>query len=69
MRFELTFEDAVPFNFRRWHATVEAAEAEAARVYDVLDHRSQARPRYSIEDGDGRVVGSTMITRLAERLS
>jgi hypothetical protein len=70
MRFELTFEDdPVPFNFRRWHATVEAAEAEVARVYQVLDHRMLARPRYSIADGDGHIAGSTLIARLADRLS
>jgi hypothetical protein len=71
MKFELTFEDPPPrsLRWRRWHPSVEAAEAEAAHVYQVLDHRMLARPRYSIADGDGRVAGSTLITRLAERLS
>jgi hypothetical protein len=68
MRFELTFEDPVRLRWRHWHATIKSAEVEVERVYNVLDRRSLARPRFTICDGDGRIVGSTLIARLAERL-
>jgi hypothetical protein len=57
MRFELTFENGAIPHYRRWHATIEAAEKEVERVYVNLDHH----PRYEVCDGDGRVVASTLI--------
>jgi hypothetical protein len=60
MRFELGFEGAIGINYRRWHATIEAAEAEVDWVYETLEP-DIALPRYEICDGDGRVVASTLI--------
>jgi hypothetical protein len=59
MRFELSFEAALAFPYRRWHGSLEAAEAEVDRVYRIL--AMKCPPRYEVCDGDGRIVASTLI--------
>ena len=39
---------------------------EADRVYALL---GADKPRFEVYDGDGRVVASTLIKRLAERMA
>jgi hypothetical protein len=47
----------VAAKYRRWHGTLEAAEAEVERVY----RQYPDSPRFEITNGDGRIVASTLI--------
>lgn len=61
MRFELSIEYLPPrLAYRRWHATIEAAEAEVARVYQQLAAWGHPIGQYwEVCDGDGRIVANT----------